>query len=175
MNTQTDIIISALRILVNDIQSPDGVPNACVAQAADRLEELQQKCNMHYETICDLTKQRNQAREKLEVALYQLKEARSSANQRKVDAETFVEQRNEARADVERLCALNGRLQEENREVNAANAPHIRPEPSRLEIAARLMAANLSRETEQWETVEEVVWAVEQADALIAAAAKEGK
>ena len=86
-----------------------------------------------------------------------------------------MEQRNEARADVERLCALNGRLQEENREVNAANAPHIRPEPSRLEIAARLMAANLSRETEQWETVEEVVWAVEQADALIAAAAKEGK
>jgi len=45
MNTPTETIIKALRVLVNDIQSPDGVPNACVAQAADRLEELQRENN----------------------------------------------------------------------------------------------------------------------------------
>jgi hypothetical protein len=50
-----------------------------------------------------------------------------------------------------------------------------RPEPSRLEIAAQLLAAVSSRrDLIEWETKAEAAWAVEQADALIAAA-KEGK
>jgi chromosome segregation ATPase len=36
------------------------------AETADRLEKLHQKCNMHYETICDLTKERDQARAEVE-------------------------------------------------------------------------------------------------------------
>ena len=44
MTKKTDdkVLISALRILVRDIQSGDGVANACIAEAADRLEELTQ-------------------------------------------------------------------------------------------------------------------------------------
>jgi len=45
-----------------------------------------------------------------------------------------------------------------------------RPEPSRLEIAAMILAANLSREKYQWDMEGEAGWALEQADALIAAA-----
>lgn len=40
IKTDDKTLISALRILVRDIQSDDGVANACIAEAADRLEEL---------------------------------------------------------------------------------------------------------------------------------------
>ena len=36
-------LIKALRILSEDIQSDDGVANACIAEAADRIEELEAK------------------------------------------------------------------------------------------------------------------------------------
>ena len=38
--TETKTLIEALRILARDIQSEDGVANAAIAEAADRLEEL---------------------------------------------------------------------------------------------------------------------------------------
>lgn len=41
MKSNTPTLISALRILAENIQSGDGVANAVVAEAADRLEELQ--------------------------------------------------------------------------------------------------------------------------------------
>jgi hypothetical protein len=40
MRTKTEIIIGALRVLAHDIQSGDGVANAAIAEAADRMEEL---------------------------------------------------------------------------------------------------------------------------------------
>ena len=39
MRTKTETIIGALRVLANDIQS-EGVTNATIAAAADRMEEL---------------------------------------------------------------------------------------------------------------------------------------
>ena len=33
-------LVAALRILANDIRSNDGVANACIAEAANRIEEL---------------------------------------------------------------------------------------------------------------------------------------
>ena len=41
--TETKTIIEALRILARDIQSEDGVANAAIAEAADRLEKQQRK------------------------------------------------------------------------------------------------------------------------------------
>lgn len=41
MRTDAATIISALRILARDIESGDGVANAAISEAADRLEELQ--------------------------------------------------------------------------------------------------------------------------------------
>lgn len=40
MRTKTETIIGALRVLTQDIQSEDGVANAAIAEAADRMEEL---------------------------------------------------------------------------------------------------------------------------------------
>lgn len=40
MKTDTKTLIEALRVLSKDIQSDDGIANACIAEAADRLEEL---------------------------------------------------------------------------------------------------------------------------------------
>ena len=40
--TETKVLIEALRILARDIQSGDGVANAAIAEAADRLEKQQE-------------------------------------------------------------------------------------------------------------------------------------
>jgi len=193
MNTPTDIIISALRILVNDIQSPDGVPNACVAQAADRLEELQQKCNIHYETICDLTKERNEARAEVERVKKQIEDEtaysvtiQSQMEKIKRSLRDSIETRNknfeklnEARAEVERLKKQLGERTEMVHadelstqmlklisDMNAANAPQVRPEPSRLEIAAMIYAGIEHIDDDD---------ALKAADKLIAAAARGGE
>ena len=41
MKSSTESLIKALRILAVDIQSEDGVANACIAEAAERLHELE--------------------------------------------------------------------------------------------------------------------------------------
>ena len=38
--SSTEVIIAAMRILQNDIQSEDGVANAAIGEAADRLGEF---------------------------------------------------------------------------------------------------------------------------------------
>ena len=40
MKSSTETLIAAMRVLARDIQSGDGVANAAIAEAADRLEEL---------------------------------------------------------------------------------------------------------------------------------------
>ena len=45
MKSSTETLIKAMYILVKDIQSEDGVANAAIFEAAQRLEEL------HYENI----------------------------------------------------------------------------------------------------------------------------
>jgi hypothetical protein len=42
MNSKTETLISALQILARDIQTNDGVANACLDEAASRLQQLQQ-------------------------------------------------------------------------------------------------------------------------------------
>jgi hypothetical protein len=41
--SKTETIISAMRILADDIQSEDGVANAAIREAADRLDDLQSR------------------------------------------------------------------------------------------------------------------------------------
>ena len=38
--TDSATLIAALRILAREIQSDDGVANSCIAEAADRIEQL---------------------------------------------------------------------------------------------------------------------------------------
>jgi hypothetical protein len=42
MTTSTEMLVAAMRALANDIQSEDGVANAAIAEAAQRLEEQQE-------------------------------------------------------------------------------------------------------------------------------------
>jgi len=58
MRSTTETLIAAMRILARDIQSGDGVANAAIAEAADRLEELQkeiaivkEKCNLFFSSL----------------------------------------------------------------------------------------------------------------------------
>lgn len=41
MRSSTETLVAAMRILARDIQSADGVANAAISEAADRLAELQ--------------------------------------------------------------------------------------------------------------------------------------
>lgn len=45
MKSSTRSLINALRVLDSEIQSEDGVANAVVAEAANRLEEQQERMN----------------------------------------------------------------------------------------------------------------------------------
>jgi hypothetical protein len=42
--TSTEVLISSMLILARDIQSGDGVANAAIREAADRLHELHMRC-----------------------------------------------------------------------------------------------------------------------------------
>lgn len=46
MKSSTETLIKAMYILANDIQSEDGVANAAILEAAQRLEELNKE-NIH--------------------------------------------------------------------------------------------------------------------------------
>lgn len=54
MKSDTNTIIRALRILARDIQSDDGVANAAITEAADRLQEQQERIKRLDEWIKDL-------------------------------------------------------------------------------------------------------------------------
>jgi hypothetical protein len=125
---------------------PGPITQAVMLETADRLEELQ-RANKN--TLADL-------------ALAISERAPHDYGLLREEATFLRKERDYALTEVKRLKAtVNQQLT-------------VRPEPSRLEIAAMMMAANLSRETEQWDTYVESTFAVEQADGLIAAA-KEGK
>jgi predicted nuclease with TOPRIM domain len=48
--TDTEILATALDILARDIQSGDGVANAAIEEAAQRLRELALECNQMSES-----------------------------------------------------------------------------------------------------------------------------
>lgn len=43
MNSSTETLISALRILANEIETDDGIVNACLFEASNRLETLSEE------------------------------------------------------------------------------------------------------------------------------------
>lgn len=49
----TDTLIKALRILARDIESGDGVANAAIAEAADRLEQITMPDDQTFARIMD--------------------------------------------------------------------------------------------------------------------------
>lgn len=51
MNTPTEKLVMALRVLADEIQSDDGVANAAIHEAAQRLEQQSEKIKRLYEGI----------------------------------------------------------------------------------------------------------------------------
>ncbi len=51
MRTQIEILVKAMHILANDIQSDDGVANAAIYEAAQRLEEQNQRIKRMEEAL----------------------------------------------------------------------------------------------------------------------------
>ena len=113
MKSETDTIISALRVLARDIHTDDGVVNACLDEAAGRLEELQ-RANQN--TLADLAvaiERRDDSYAEIKTVRRELSEAIKERNKTVAD---LIKQRDEAIASA-------------------------RLEPSRLEIASVLLAA----------------------------------
>jgi sirohydrochlorin ferrochelatase len=54
MKTPTQTLAAALRILAKDIESPDGVANAAIAEAAERLEELTAQVEVLRRALTDI-------------------------------------------------------------------------------------------------------------------------
>jgi len=95
----------------------------------------------------------------------------------------LVQERDESRAEVERLKRQLGERTEMVHadelstqmlklisDMNAANAPQIRPDPSRLEIAAMLISGWFANSEALSRNDQDAKWWLKQADALIAAA-----
>jgi len=152
MKSKTETLASALRILANDIQSPDDVPATCLREAADSLEWLtrerdteQNRADKHYENYCEILKR----------------------------IDRIANQRDKAWDEIERLKAeLHDTI--ESYKLSNLQPKTTRPEPSRLEIAAWLKAGWFANRDADFNAADHGWW-VEQADKLIAAAREEIK
>lgn len=131
MTTNTEKLIEALQLLSQSINSVDGVANAAIFEAAQRLDELQTALQRAH---ASLVLERNA--------------------------------RDEACAEVERVKANLERLNQELYEAKGWRQDWrpewVRKDPSRLEIAALLLANDRAYEGP--------TMALKRADALIAAA-----
>ena len=160
MKSKTDTIISAMRVLARDIKTDDGVVIACLEEAAGRLEELQ-RANQN--TLADLA-----------VAIEHCDEARAEMNRLEKLTRAAAFARDDAFAEIK---TVRKELSESIRERNKIVADLIkqrdeaiasaRPEPSRLEIAALMLAAMCGSQY-TWTNAEGI--ALRKADTLIAAA-----
>jgi hypothetical protein len=147
MKSKTATLAAALRILANDIQSPDDIPATCLREAADRLECLarerdteQKRADGHYDNYCQVLKQIDQ----------------------------IANQRDKAWDEIKRLkTELHKTIQLDK--LSNLEPKTTRPEPSRLEIAAMIMAANVMADAGE-NCALNAEWSLQSADALIAAA-----
>ena len=182
MKSKTESLISALQVLSGDIHTDDGVVNACLEEAAGRLEELQ-RANQN--TLWDLAvaiEQRDEARAEMS-RLEKLTRAAAFARDdafaevqrvRKLWNESHIAERDDFAKEEARLKA---ELTESIRERNKTVADLIkqrdeaiagaRQEPSRLEIAAMMLAAMCGSQY-TWTNAEGI--ALRKADTLIALA-----
>jgi len=177
---------------MSEKHSPDVYPNG--ASVVEKLEWHERRREAAHEAldklgmaglfnwlledrIKRLTMEFAAANSEIEKLTKELDEAQKQIKDLQGSAVDLFSARDNAIAERDAARALNQELKTELNhalvELHQARA-NTRSEPSRLEIAVDLMAANLSRETNEWYYKEEAIWALEQADALIAMA-KEGK
>jgi len=78
MRSSTETLIKAMRILSSDIQSDDGVANAAIAEAAQRLEDQQERIKRLEEALHRIanTDYRGHRSTESQIAFEALKEAK---------------------------------------------------------------------------------------------------
>jgi len=169
--TDTDTLIKTMRILAQDIESEDGVANAAIAEAADRLEALQLETDVStaLQRISKALKERDEARAEVEERKEALLDAARQIDELKKQRNEWFER---ARLENEKRLDALERLRNQR--------PDVRSEPSRLEIAAMIYAAwwsnpqieLLCRAGDDRANLFDRDDALEEADELIAAAKK---
>lgn len=148
--------IQRLTSLCNQMESK-------ITQARDEVERLKQE-NRAARDEADLMK----SDWELDKALAELKEAKDNARRHYNRIGVVETELKETRDEVERLKKA---LNETEQDFAKTLILRSRPEPSRLEIAAQLLAAVSSRRDKMdWDINFEIRRAIDHADALIAAA-----
>jgi chromosome segregation ATPase len=200
MIPNTEELVKNLRDIIAGHRTIDGIPTDELIMAADRLEELQRlndsmQVDRHLwikvgrEKLHAAEKERDEALANVEVLKLNRDDWQAQANLDAVRREQLRQELHDARlensgqaalldesrAEVERVKkALHNALAEISRLEKitpVVSRTTVRPEPSRLEIAAMILAA-MCGSTYIWAEAESV--ALKKADALIAAAAKGG-
>jgi hypothetical protein len=176
MKSKTESIISALRVLARDIQTDDGVVNACLEEAAERLEELQ-RANKN--TLADLAvaiERRDDSYAEIKTVRKELAQAlaertphdygllKGEVDNLKRELSEAIRERNKTVAD---LIKQRDEALKNQQPTTVVQQLTTRPEPSRLEIAAMLLAAMCGSQY-TWTNAEGL--ALRKADTLIAAA-----
>ena len=143
MKSSTESLISALRVLALDVITNDGVVNVCLEEAAGRLEELD-RANKN--TLADL------ALAVSERTPHDYGLLKGEVEHLKRELTEAIKERNKTVADL---------IKQRDEAIASA-----RLEPSRLEIAAMLLAATYASN----HVVLKAAHALQKADELIAAA-----
>lgn len=118
--TDTDTLIKTMRILAQDIESEDGVANAAIAEAADRLEALQLETDV------------STALQRIDKALKERDEARAEVEERKealLDAARQIDELKKQRNDWFERARLENEKRLDALERLRNQRPDVRPEP----------------------------------------------
>ena len=101
--TNTKTLIEAMHILANDIRSEDGVANAAIYEAADRLEELQnqhRKDDDEYAKLWQMYGNLEDERDRLREALKEIRSL-NSVNALILDIiETALQEDRDGKTDI---------------------------------------------------------------------------
>ena len=194
MQTKTEILIEATQRLAASIDSIDGVANAVIFEAAQRLDELQTALQSAHASLVLARNERDEARAESERLKTELAQAISERTPHdygllKYTIEALKEELHESREELAKVKRESvktvtvsfpgmptssggggGRACGNNHLPEAEKM--VSQEPSRLEIAAMILASSCSHPDR--DCGGGTIWALEYADALIAAA-KEGQ
>lgn len=125
--TSTPTLILALRILAEEIDSPDGVAAMAIAEGADRIEELTAEIE-RWRTAT--AKMRDAMEESARVANSELADAIQSGTQWQLDAEKYQRENDALRCEMMDMKAALAR--------HDAGEPANHPDTERLEKLAAL-------------------------------------
>jgi len=176
METKTEKLIEALQVWAESIECVDGVADNVIFEAAQRLNELQAALQTAHASLVLARNERDEARAEIErfnTELAQLRAERDNANEREKEGvrQLYALQKslNHVLKTRDELRVERDLAQQLGRDTATVNQQlTVRPEPSRIEIAAMLLSGFAASDTSVIHNKYNFV--LTEADALIAAA-----